>query len=96
MGYHKICERIHTFFPQIAILFRKIDADALVGFGGFSTFGPALAARTCGMPFHIHESNRIAGKAVRFLANRASHVYLPQGISLPGIPTEKFHTSAIH
>ena len=79
---------IHSFLRSRSF-FRKIDADALVGFGGFSSFGPALAARLCGMPFHIHESNRIAGKAVRFLANRASHVYLPQGISLPGIPTEK-------
>jgi UDP-N-acetylglucosamine--N-acetylmuramyl-(pentapeptide) pyrophosphoryl-undecaprenol N-acetylglucosamine transferase len=78
----------HSFFRSRAF-FRKIGADALIGFGGFSTFGPALAARTCGVTFHVHEANRIIGKAVRFLANRANRVYLPLGINLPGIPAEK-------
>ena len=86
MKFLKGC--LHSFLRSHSF-FRKIDADALVGFGGFSTFGPALAARTCGMPFHVHESNRIVGKAVRFLANRASRVYLPLGVRLPGIPSEK-------
>jgi UDP-N-acetylglucosamine--N-acetylmuramyl-(pentapeptide) pyrophosphoryl-undecaprenol N-acetylglucosamine transferase len=79
---------LHSFFRSRAF-FRKISADALIGFGGFSTFGPALAARTCGIPFHVHEANRIIGKAVRFLANRANRVYLPLGINLPGIPADK-------
>lgn len=79
---------LHSFLRSRAF-FRKIGADALIGFGGFSTFGPALAARTCGIPFHVHEANRIIGKAVRFLANRANRVYLPLGVNLPGIPAEK-------
>ena len=69
--------------------FHKIDADALIGFGGFSSFGPALAARTCSIPFHVHEANRVVGKAVRFLANRANRVYLPLGVSIAGVSSEK-------
>ena len=42
----------------------KIGADALVGFGGFSSFGPAMAARAKGVPIFIHEANRAVGKAV--------------------------------
>ena len=76
-------------FLRSQAIFRKIDADALVGFGGFSNFGPALAARFCGIPFFVHEANRVIGKAVRFLANRATHVYLPLGVTLPNISLQK-------
>ena len=65
--------------------FRQIGADALVGFGGFSSFGPAMAARLRGMPVIIHEANRSVGKAVRFLAKRSDRVYLPEGMFLDGI-----------
>lgn len=76
-------------FLSARSFFRKVDADALIGFGGFSSFGPALAARTCRVPFFVHEANRVVGKAVRFLANRAVRVYLPQGVTLPGVAPEK-------
>ena len=61
----------------------------LLALAGFHPLGLHLAARTTGIPFHIHEANRVVGKAVRFLANRANRVYLPSGISLPGVATEK-------
>ena len=84
-------------FVRSRIFFRKIDADVLVGFGGFSTAGPALAARTIGIPFHVHEANRVIGKAVRFLASRVlDRVYLPRGVTLPSISAEKFPILGIH
>ena len=68
--------------------YRQVGADALVGFGGFSTFGPAMAARTRGIPVFIHEANRAVGKAIRFLAKQSSRVYLPEGMRLEGISPE--------
>jgi len=68
--------------------YKKVGADALVGFGGFSSFGPAMAARIKGMPVLIHEANRAIGKAVRFLAKRSSRLYLPEGMQLEGISPE--------
>lgn len=68
--------------------YKKVGADALVGFGGFSSFGPAMAARMKGMPVLIHEANRAVGKAVRFLAKRSSRLYLPEGMQLEGISPE--------
>jgi len=68
--------------------YKKIGADALVGFGGFSSFGPAMAARMRGMPVFIHEANRAVGKAVRFLAKRSTRLYLPEGMQLDGISPE--------
>ena len=89
LGLFRFLKGFLLSFIRSRRFFRKVDADALIGFGGFSSFGPALAARTTGIPFHIHEANRVVGKAVRFLANRANRVYLPSGISLPGVVTEK-------
>ena len=66
----------------------KVGADALVGFGGFSSFGPAMAAKARGIPVFIHEANRSVGKAVRFLAKRSTRLYLPEGMHLEGISPE--------
>ena len=68
--------------------YRKVGADALVGFGGFSTFGPAMAARYKGIPVFVHEANRAVGKAVRFLAKRSTRLYLPEGMRMKGISPE--------
>jgi UDP-N-acetylglucosamine--N-acetylmuramyl-(pentapeptide) pyrophosphoryl-undecaprenol N-acetylglucosamine transferase len=68
--------------------FGRVGADALVGFGGFSSFGPAMAARARGIPVFIHEANRAVGKAVRFLAKRSDRLYLPEGVLLDGISPE--------
>ena len=65
--------------------YRQVGADVLVGFGGFSSFGPAMAARLRRIPVVIHEANRAVGKAVQFLAKRADRVYLPEGMRLEGI-----------
>ena len=65
--------------------FGKVKADAVVGFGGFTSFGPSMAAKVRGIPIFIHEANRSAGKAVKFLAKRSTRIYLPEGMQLDGI-----------
>ena len=63
-------------------LIRKERPNVLVGFGGFSTVGMALAAFLFKIPVVLHEANRVPGKAVRFLSAIASRLYLPQGVKL--------------
>ena len=77
-----------TSFLRSHAFYRKVGADALVGFGGFSTFGPAMAARSKGIPVFVHEANRAVGKAVRFLAKRSTRLYLPEGMRMKGISPE--------
>ena len=48
-------------------ILQKMNADAMIGFGGFSSLGPALATRLQKIPIFIHEANRAVGKAVRIL-----------------------------
>ena len=68
--------------------YKKVNADAMIGFGGFSSLGPALAARLQKIPIFIHEANRAVGKAVRMIAKNSDRVYLPEGMVLEGLSTE--------
>jgi len=89
LGLFRFAKQLCLSFFRSRKFIRKVGADAVVGFGGFSTLGPALAAMSCGIPFHLHEANRVAGKAVSFLAQRAKQVYLPEGVGLKGVNPEK-------
>jgi len=56
--------------------------SVVVGMGGFTSAGVALAARLLGIPLALHESNRVPGLATRMLGRLASRVYLPEGVRL--------------
>src|SRR5436305_3916612 len=62
-------------------LMRKLRPAAVVGFGGYPTLPPLLAARMFGIPSLIHDSNAVLGRANRFLSGRVSAI----AISLPGV-----------
>lgn len=64
---------------------RRERPRAVIGFGGFTSFPLVVAARLRGVPVALHESNRVPGRAVRTLGRLARRVYLPPGVSLPGL-----------
>jgi len=66
-------------------LIRRTTPDGIVGFGGFTSAGIALAGWLRGVPVALHESNRVPGLAIRVLGRLARRVYLPAGIRLPGV-----------
>lgn len=88
VGMARFCHGFAFSFLRSHRFYKKVGADALVGFGGFSSFGPAMAARARRMPVFIHEANRAVGKAVRFLAKRSTRLYLPEGMQLEGVSPE--------
>ncbi len=51
---------------------KRSKARAVVGFGGFASVPPALAARSLGLPLILHEQNAVLGRANRLLAGRAT------------------------
>jgi len=63
------------------ILMRRLRPAAVVGFGGYPTLPPLLAARLFGIPTAIHEANAVLGRANRFLSSRVSAI----ATSLPGV-----------
>jgi UDP-N-acetylglucosamine--N-acetylmuramyl-(pentapeptide) pyrophosphoryl-undecaprenol N-acetylglucosamine transferase len=62
-------------------LMRKLKPSAVVGFGGYPTVPPLVAARLFGVPGIIHEANAVLGRANRFLSSRVSAI----ATSLPGV-----------
>ncbi len=53
---------------------RKLRPVAVVGFGGYPTVPPLIAARRYGAPTIIHEQNAVMGRANRFLAAGATAI----------------------
>lgn len=62
-------------------LVRRLKPAAMIGFGGYPTLPPLVAARLMGVPTLIHDSNAVLGRANRFLANRVDAI----ATSLPGV-----------
>lgn len=59
--------------------------DGIVGFGGFTSMGIALAGRFRHIPVALHESNRVPGLAIRVLGRITQRVYLPAGVRLASV-----------
>ena len=79
-------------------LLARLDATAVVGFGGYPSVPPVLAARLLrnGPPVVLHEQNAVLGRANRFLARHAACLALsfagttrvPEGVAteVTGLP----------
>lgn len=65
-------------------LLNRLRPDAVIGFGGFTNAGIALAARWRKIPVALHEANRVPGRAIRVLSRFAERLYLPMGVRLRG------------
>ena len=55
-------------------LLRRLRPVAVVGFGGYASVPPVLAARLLGIPRVLHEQNAVLGRANRFLANQVDRI----------------------
>src|SRR4029077_5272353 len=62
-------------------LVRRVKPAAVVGFGGYPTLPPLIAARLVGVPGIIHDANAVLGRANRFLSSRVNAI----ATSLPGV-----------
>jgi UDP-N-acetylglucosamine--N-acetylmuramyl-(pentapeptide) pyrophosphoryl-undecaprenol N-acetylglucosamine transferase len=62
-------------------LVRRLKPAAVIGFGGYPTVPPLLAARLLGVPGIIHDANAVLGRANRFLSGRVNAI----ATSLPGV-----------
>lgn len=62
----------------------KVDRpSAFLTMGGFTGYGPALAARSLGIPCYTHESNAVMGRANRYVKPFARRVFVGFQESIP-------------
>ena len=62
-------------------LMRRLGPRAVIGFGGYPTLPPLVAARLAGVPTLIHDANAVMGRANKFLSRHVSAI----ATSLPGV-----------
>jgi UDP-N-acetylglucosamine--N-acetylmuramyl-(pentapeptide) pyrophosphoryl-undecaprenol N-acetylglucosamine transferase len=62
------------------LLFGRLNPAAVIGFGGYPTIPPVLAAAWRRIPTLIHEQNGVMGRANRFLSSRVRAI----ATSFPG------------
>lgn len=61
-------------FRQAGALVRRIRPDVVIGFGGYPTVPPLMAAIRSGRPTIVHEQNAVMGRANKFLGNRVDRI----------------------
>jgi UDP-N-acetylglucosamine--N-acetylmuramyl-(pentapeptide) pyrophosphoryl-undecaprenol N-acetylglucosamine transferase len=62
-------------------LMLRLKPAAVIGFGGYPTLPPLIAAKLLGIPTLIHDANAVMGRANRFLSAKVSAI----ATSLPGV-----------
>jgi UDP-N-acetylglucosamine--N-acetylmuramyl-(pentapeptide) pyrophosphoryl-undecaprenol N-acetylglucosamine transferase len=77
------------------LLLRRTRPKVVVGFGGYPTVPPVLAATILGIPTILHEANAVMGRANRFLAGRVdavAHGFATIAGVSPAIAAKAHHT----
>ncbi len=59
---------------QARVLIGRLKPAAVIGFGGYPTIPPVLAAAWFGIPSLIHDANAVIGRANRLLAPRVTAI----------------------
>lgn len=74
LGLARSAFRIAKGQLQSLALVGRLRPAAAIGFGGYPTLPPLLAASLRGVPTVVHEANAVMGRANRFLARRTTAV----------------------
>ena len=87
----KLPFRVVGAVRQARRILRDVDADVLIGFGGYVAAPAYLAARSLGIPFLVHEANARAGMANKLgqkLGGRSFNAVADSGMpgEVVGIP----------
>jgi UDP-N-acetylglucosamine--N-acetylmuramyl-(pentapeptide) pyrophosphoryl-undecaprenol N-acetylglucosamine transferase len=62
--------------PRALAAIRRFKPDAVIGFGGYASFCPVLAAALLGVPTAVHEQNSVPGVTNKVLGKVAKRIFL--------------------
>jgi len=76
---------LHRGYREAKAILKKMKPAAVVGFGGYPSFPPILAASRLHIPSCVHDQNAVMGRANRVLARFATKVAssFPKLMGLP-------------
>ncbi|HYS48786.1 MAG TPA: glycosyltransferase, partial [Xanthobacteraceae bacterium] len=81
LAYAKTAAVLGFGVAKAYLLLGRLRPAAVIGFGGYPSIPPVLAASLRGIPTLIHEQNGVMGRANRLLAPRVSAI----ATSFPGV-----------
>ena len=83
--------RLYSGYRRARAILKCVGPRAVVGFGGYPSFPPILAASRLGIPSCVHDQNAVMGRANRVLAKMADAVAssFPELRGLPGSAAAK-------
>jgi len=70
-------------------LIREFNPNVIFGFGGYTCVAIAISGFIRGVPVALHEANRVVGKAIRLVGRLARRVYLPVGLTLGNMGSDR-------
>ncbi len=77
-------------------LLKSIAPSAVIGFGGYPSVPPLMAAKSLGIPSLLHEQNAFVGKANRLLAKFCNKLALPfEPKFMKGLPDQACQKSFV-
>ena len=79
--------RLYGGYRKARAILKKVRPLAVIGFGGYPSFPPILAAARLGIPSCVHDQNAVMGRANRALARWADAV-ASSFPDLQGLPHE--------
>lgn len=88
-AYLRLSRTLSVGIVKSVGILRGVKPLAVVGFGGYPTFPPLIAAKLTGAPVVLHEQNAVMGRANRMLARLANAIgagfptvaHLPRGLA---------------
>ncbi len=85
--------RLGWGYLQSRKLLRRYAPSAVVGFGGFPSVPPVLAAQHLGIPTLLHEQNGIMGRANAFVSRQTRQISaaFPQVEGIPSPAQDRVH-----
>ena len=66
--------RLYSGIRKATAIFKAMKPDAVVGFGGYPSFPPLIAAWRLGIPSCVHDQNAMMGRANRVLSRFVDQV----------------------
>ena len=78
-----------TGIPKGLVQVWRFRPDAVIGFGGYASFCPVLAARILNIPTAVHEQNSVPGVANKVLGKLVRRVFLSFPDTLGVFPAHK-------
>lgn len=84
LDWARLPGRVRAAKQQAESILREVNADAVIGFGGYASVPAYRAARSLGVPVIVHEANARPGLANRMGARHAREVVTVVPGTLPG------------